>query len=326
MPVNIEELLRKIRREIEAARPVPAAPLAAPAEDEALPPIMSRPELAYINRNWRIEAGTRVTSHRRLLGPLIVRFKDYLQRLVLLFLEGYLRKTEQYRFQMMQMNNALAERSDRLLREVTERTKAVAERNDVFLAALDLRLEALEARDQMRTALASAATPSAPTADEALAAEMAVDLLPPPPLAPFLALFGGRVLVLGAGRGELLRALREAAGSAEGVEASAALAADCRTRGLEVRVAPLLPYLESLDEEALDGLLVTHVAGRFEVAAWSRLVAAAWRALRPGGVALFHGASGSLAAERLRWLVARQRFSVVETAEDVVLARRSAGR
>jgi SAM-dependent methyltransferase len=316
VPVRIEEILERIRREIAAESAGAAADdRTAAAEDDSLPAISSRAELEYLNRNWALfDPLSEMRSHRRLLGPVVLRFKWRLRRLVLGVLDRYFEKERLFLLELVRFTNALAGRSDRLLQELTERTKAVAERNDLFLGALDLRLEALEARDRMRAALAA---PPAAVEDDGVLAEMAnafgvgvaERIRASLPLLPR----AGRLLVLGCGDGEAFAALEETSLDRSGVEASAELVAAARTRGVPVERAELLPYLESLEEESLGALIVARVADRHGTSAWPRLIAGAWRALRPGGVAVFEGVTGAKAAEKLRWLLARQRFAVVES-------------
>lgn len=315
MPVRIEEILERIRRDIAAESAAAPSERAAAPDDDSLPAVSSRSELEYLNRNWALfDPLSAMRSHRPLLGPLVVRLKWKLRRLVLGVLDRYFEKERLFLLELVRFNNALAERSDRLLRELTERTKAVAERNDLFLGALDLRLEALEARDRMRAALAA---PPPPAADEEAVAEMAdafggglaerirpfVRVLPP----------AGRLLVLGCGDGEVFAALDGASPDRVGVEASPALVAAARARGATVELAGLQAHLESAAEESLGGLIVTRLVDRHAPPAWPRLVAAAWRALRPGGVAVFEGLTDRKSAERLRWLLARQRFALLES-------------
>src|SRR5205823_1063874 len=98
---------------------------------------------------------------------------------------------------------------------------------------------------------------------------------------------GGDVLVLGCGDGEVFDAFDGR--GAVGVEASAALVEACRARGAGVELASLRDHLESVREGSVGGLLLTAVADRHPRPIWPRLIAAAWRSLRPGGVALFEG-------------------------------------
>jgi len=336
--VRIEDIISRIRREIAADAESPASE-AASVEADQLPAIASRAELEYLNRHWQLfDPLSEMRSHRRVLGPLVLRFKWTLRRLVLGVLDRYFEKERFFLLELVRFNNALAERSDRLLREVTERTKAVAERNDLFLGALDLRLEAIEAREQLRRAMADApaAAPAAPAEDseEAVLAEMAVALGRgvADRLRPFVAPLrdADAVLVLGCGDGDVFDALDGVA--ARGVEASAALVEACRARGASVERASPARYLETVGETSLGGLVATRVGDRHPRSAWPRLIATAWRSLRPGAVAIFEGIGGGPEAARLRWLAARQRFDIVAAvaaapneaggAEHVLVVRR----
>jgi Methionine biosynthesis protein MetW len=337
--VRIEDILQRIRRDIEGAARDGEGD-ATPVDADALPAISARPELEYLNRNWSLfDPLSEMSSHRRLLGPVVLRFKWMFRRLVLGVLDRYFEKERLLLLELVRFNNALAERSDRLLREVTERTKAVAERNDLFLGALDLRVEALEARQEMALGFERAprSASSAEDRGEELRAEMAVALggdvgarvracaqsLPT----------GGRVVVLGCGAGDVLEALRETSANLHGVESSATLVQQCRARGFDVELAPLGSALGSLEEESLSGLVVTRVTDRHPEDDWPALVAGAWRSLRPGGVVVFEGIRDGDA--RLAWLLARQRFILLggreatgaepPAAERVLVGRRSAG-
>ena len=338
MAVRIEDIIQRIRREITADA---AEGERSSVEAEGLPAISTRPELETLNRNWQLfDPLSEMRSHRRLLGPLVLRCKWWLRRLVLGVLDRYFEKERFFLLELVRFNNALAERSDRLLREVTERTKAVAERNDLFLGALDLRLEAIEAREQMRRSLGEEPSLAAPQPtvmedEEAMLAEMASALGRGVgerlrPLVAHLAA-ADRVLVLGCGDGEVFDALDGLA--AFGVEASAALVDACRSRGAAAELASLGPYLESVPQGSLGGLVVMRLTDRHPRPAWPRLIAAAWRSLRPGGVALFEGLDAGEVA-RLRWLAARQRFAILDQcevtpaalggSEHVLVARRGA--
>ena len=87
MAVRIEDIIQRIRREITADA---ADGERSPADAEGLPAISTRAELDYLNRNWQLfDPQSEMRSHRRLLGPLVLRFKWRLRRLVLGVLDRY---------------------------------------------------------------------------------------------------------------------------------------------------------------------------------------------------------------------------------------------
>jgi SAM-dependent methyltransferase len=268
-------------------------------------------------------------SHRAVLGSLVVRLRWRLRHLVLGVLDRYFEKERLFLLELVRFENALAERSDRLLREVTERTKAVAERNDLFLGALDLRVEALEASEQMRREPPSASGHAAILAEMASAMEGDVAGR----IRPFVERAGlhGTILVVGCGDGSVFAAL-PADSTASGIDVSAELVARSRARGYGAELASAEPYLCSRAERSLDGVVLTGLADRHTLAQWPALVTGAWNALRPGGVALFAGLRGDGDVRRLCWLLARNGFAITEAApaaaplpgevDHVVVARR----
>jgi hypothetical protein len=337
--VRIEDIIQRIRRDVEAAsRGGGTDPQ--PADADALPAISTRPELEYLNRHWSLfDPLSEMRSHRRFLGPVVLRFKWTFRRLVIGVLDRYFEKERLLLLELVRFNNALAERSDRLLRELTERTKAVAERNDLFLGALDLRVEGLEAAAEMRRGLESMPreSSSAEGRGEEVRAEMAAALgggvgervrtcaktLP----------VDGRIVVLGCGAGDVLEALRETWPDLLGVESSDALVRQCRARGFAAERDALQQALEALPEASLAGLVVPRLADRHGEADWPALVAGAWRSLRPGGVVVFEGIRDG--HDRFCWLLGRQRFAILETrdfpagaspaTERAIVARRPEG-
>lgn len=335
--IRTEEILARIRRAIaEEQAAASSAPTA--AEDDSLPAISSRPELEYLNRNYALfDPASPMTSHRRLLGAVVVKLRWRLRHLVLGVLDRYFEKERLFLLELVRFANALAERSDRLLRELTERTAAVAERNDLFLGALDLRVEALEASEQMRRAetASPAPAPGAPSESAAILGEMAVALGGDvgARLRPFVerGVLAGTVLVTGCGDGAVLAVLGSG-GTATGSEASATLVARARAGGHAVELADADAALRARAGRSLDAVVITGLCDRHALAAWPGLVAAAFACLRAGGHAVFDGLAGDREVERLRWLLARQRFAIVavEPASGgdgarVVVARRGDG-
>ena len=319
-PVRIEEIIQRLRREL--AQEPRSDDRGRLVDAEALPAISARTELEYLNRNWQLfDPLSEMRSHRRVVGPIGLRFKWMFRRLVLGVLDRYFEKERLFLLELVRLQNAAAERSDRLLRELTERTKAVAERNDLFIGGLDIRVEALEGRERVRRELSGLEPASSqPSNDEETCAEMAnafgagvADRL----RSSVGRLKGaGQILVLGCGDGEVLAALAGADVTVMGIDASADLVAACWARGYSAERASLASHLEAVHQGSLGGLVLTRFGDRHSRAQWPRLVAAAWRSLRPKGVAVLEGITSRTDETRLRWLLSRQRFAIVD-ARDV---------
>lgn len=96
----------------------------------------------------------------------------------------------------------------------------------------------------------------------------------------------GPVLDCGCGRGELLRQLVAAGVEASGVDSDPAMVEACRRAGLFVAEGDAVAFLAAQPPGSLGGVVALHLVEHLPAAAWMRLVEAAARALRPGGVLL----------------------------------------
>lgn len=94
----------------------------------------------------------------------------------------------------------------------------------------------------------------------------------------------GRVLDVGAGRGELLDLLQEAGTDAYGLEPNPLLAERCRARGLEVLEVDALEHLAKVADAALGAVTAIHVVEHLSFPSLVALLDEVRRALRPGGV------------------------------------------
>jgi O-antigen chain-terminating methyltransferase len=92
------------------------------------------------------------------------------------------------------------------------------------------------------------------------------------------------VVDLGCGRGELLELLKGAGIEARGVEGNASAVQECRAKGLDVASGDLVAFLEAQAPASLGAVFAAQVAEHLQPAPLQRLLAAARRALRPGGL------------------------------------------
>ena len=103
-------------------------------------------------------------------------------------------------------------------------------------------------------------------------------------LRDYLPIFAGAsdVLDIGCGRGEFLGLLRESGVSGRGIDLNDAMVAVCREKGFEATKADALSYLRGLPPGSLGGLFAAQVVEHLEPAYLTRLLEAAFDALRPG--------------------------------------------
>jgi O-antigen chain-terminating methyltransferase len=93
-----------------------------------------------------------------------------------------------------------------------------------------------------------------------------------------------RVLDIGCGRGEFLEAMREAGVPARGIDLSDESVVQCRAKGLDVELADLFPYLESLPGGSLDGIFCSQVVEHLTPDSLPRFIRLAGEKTTRGGV------------------------------------------
>lgn len=95
---------------------------------------------------------------------------------------------------------------------------------------------------------------------------------------------GGDVLDVGCGRGELLELLREAGVPARGVDSDPAVVWLCERKGLPVECADAMDVLRGLDDGSLGGIFAGQVIEHLAFEDLMSLLRLCHRKLRPGGV------------------------------------------
>jgi O-antigen chain-terminating methyltransferase len=95
------------------------------------------------------------------------------------------------------------------------------------------------------------------------------------------------ILDVGCGRGEWLELLREHQLHAAGIDLNRVVLAICQERGLPVVEADAVAHLQSLPEASLGAVTAFHLIEHLALPRLLDLLDAAWRALKPGGVAVF---------------------------------------
>ncbi len=90
------------------------------------------------------------------------------------------------------------------------------------------------------------------------------------------------VVDIGCGRGELLAVLREHGVAARGVDASPAMVAICRSRGLDAEQGDALSFLEQQRDASIGGLIAVQVVEHFAPGYLARFLETAFHKMRPG--------------------------------------------
>jgi SAM-dependent methyltransferase len=95
------------------------------------------------------------------------------------------------------------------------------------------------------------------------------------------------ILDVGCGRGEWLELLREHQLQAAGIDLNRVVLAICQERGLPVVEADAVAHLQTLPEASLGAVTAFHLIEHLALPRLLDLLDAAWRALKPGGIAVF---------------------------------------
>ncbi|WP_292470423.1 methionine biosynthesis protein MetW [Methanolobus sp.] len=90
------------------------------------------------------------------------------------------------------------------------------------------------------------------------------------------------VLDIGCGRGEFLTLLKEQGIGGKGIDVDAAMIGHCVSKGLDVDQKDAIMYLESLDDEALDGVFIDQVVEHLEPVYLIRLLTLCAHKMQPG--------------------------------------------
>ena len=101
-----------------------------------------------------------------------------------------------------------------------------------------------------------------------------------------------RWIDLGCGRGEFCALLREWGWRAEGVDASPGAVEACRERGIEATLADVLAYLETRQDDPVEGISAIQLIEHLPQRAWVHLFEEVHRALASGGAFLLETING----------------------------------
>lgn len=161
---DVEAIMERIRREVKASNAEERANypryVPPPGSDErsAGLPLIDYDELNYLNAHWHNWAvSEELTSHRKIIGPLIVRAKKFIIDLVWQYvLKGYLEREKQFQMQLVRYLNANARYVDnrdyeifwQLIKKMDGDVEALNTRMDRLVDALHGKILELDARKE----------------------------------------------------------------------------------------------------------------------------------------------------------------------------------
>ncbi len=265
--------------------------------------------LAILNDSWDTKAEAAATSHRRLLGPLIVATKKLLRRLTAPYINMVLAQQVEFNSTLVRLLNSFAPQIRDHLQGLGQDLGQLEERQ--ASSYLELRAQIREmtlALERFKQELSAQAGHL-----ERLRGRAVSDLprVGPPPgtgeltaqeyLAfedlhrgsreeirerqrVYLSDFSmGPVLDVGCGRGEFLELLREAGIEARGIDLNGQMVRACRERGLDASEAEALAHLSRLPDRSLGGIFCSQMIEHLESRALVALVQLAFAKLKSGG-------------------------------------------
>lgn len=270
--------------------------------------------LAVLNDAWDTAADPVISSHRRILGPIIVALKKLLRQVTRPYITLVLARQVDFNSRLLHLLNSFVPPATELSRKLGDlaldlherlaaehadalrRHRELAQRVDALVGELTAVRAAVERPRAAADALPLVPIPAVPAGAGALpsGAYLAFEDRHRGTLEEirhrqraYLELFGeGPVLDVGCGRGEFLELCREAKIEARGIDLDPGMVTRCRQSGLDVERADALAYLASLPEGSLGGVFCSQVIEHLTPEAFIALVRLALAKLRVGGLLL----------------------------------------
>lgn len=198
-------------------------------------------DLTIINNRWNINNDHYViSSHRKILGPFLVRGRRLVHGEVRRYVDPIFNMQKEFNAAIARIINETANEIDNLARKVDEiqdkfnETKSpIYDQDWYYLFEEKFRGSRELIKERFKK---------------------------------YLKYFRGckNVLDIGCGRGEFLELLKEESSSGKGIDVNEDMVKFCQSRGLDVVKADALQYLESLEDKTLDGIFISHLAEHLE--------------------------------------------------------------
>ena len=263
--------------------------------------------LSQINYLCDTRRPPEITSHRRILGPVVTGFKKALRKLTEPYIQMVLKRQVEFNVELVRLLNQMAldfrfhwsalEKQLALLEKKGEQTiqsleaipqELKAQKNlfeDVLSRIKDMKNPSVGIDSRLNDLKSMVREPEYVRFEDLhRGSEEAVKWKQKNYLPYFQE--KGPVLDIGCGRGEFLELLKEAQIPASGVDTNQEMVRQCRAKGLEAVHNDGLVYLKGLSDQSLGGIFLSQVIEHLDPETLRELVRVGFAKLRPGGLLL----------------------------------------
>lgn len=248
-----------------------------------------------------------LSSHRKVLGPLIIGIKKAIRKITEPYIQVVLKRQVEFNVELVRLLNQIAldigyrwsthqkqmdlleKRGEEMAKSLEALPQELRVQKNIFeevLSQLKGMNQSSEARDSQWNDLTSKVREPEYVRfeDRHRGSEEDIKWKQKKYLPFFKA--KGPVLDIGCGRGEFLEMLQEAQIPASGVDTNQEMIRHCQTKGLQAAHGDGLEYLKGVGDSSLGGIFLSQVIEHLKPEALRELVRISFTKLAPGGILL----------------------------------------
>lgn len=251
--VNTEEIMKQIRQKIKDMGIVDEIIEINNNSDET---DCSDDYIHMANAACTVIADKKITSHRKVIGKVIVFFKRAIRKCTHWYIAPIVEQQNEFNSYSVRSINTLNEKIKKLEEKIERLEKLEEERN------AKLKFDYIGFENKYRGS------------QEEITRK----------LYSYIEYFENcdNVLDIGCGRGEFLEILKEKNISASGIDIEDDMISMCSGKGLRVNKADALEYLKGLEDNSLGGIIMNQVIEHMEPNYLIEVIKAAYKKLKPG--------------------------------------------
>lgn len=279
--IDVEDIMRQIKENIRRKREngVYTKEMEALINEPLMPPGASigrgdsESDLTFLNSNWDMQVEYNISSHRPIIGRLLIGARQMIHGEVKRYADLLAEKQTEFNIRVVRMLNNLDEIVSKKVSSRVNEVLAAADndiKNKAWLANL------LEERNKEDITRIAAEVKQDEVMNYFLFEEKhrgSIEEIKKRQ-SVYLEYFKKcpNVLDIGCGRGEFLTLLKENGIGARGIDINEDMVLYCQKNGLDVRKADALSYLRSLENKTLDGTFSSQVVEHLQPDALIALV------------------------------------------------------